>query len=262
MNQSEISDSPKSKQLVNKYYTTSSRVGCGTSSKLKDFELYRKVNGCPFFNTYEDASVSEIENAVLPFFRYYHLKRMSGIPFQFTIMLDAFNKRVYDLYQGKGAAFYSRCTKCFLNFYSLFHPAKKYRVIVPYYPYNINDIYGCSECILDTPHGIRLYSYNFSEDGIDSDDLDERGFRLQLAARAYHVDTGIKPTSMGVVYPFNKDVIYYNYKRSEKLEEFKGKELHRVRKYGSYCSACTERHCSPLIDSEDKYGWPVQFRKK
>lgn len=153
---------------------------------------------------------------------------------------------------------YKKLERYFTNYYALFHPSKKFKVITPFFPYKHDAIMGCSEVVMETKSGVRIYTYNFSDTGVGPEELNYHGFKLQLAARIFHIKTGIEAGSMACVYPASKTAVYYTYNPEEKLEEFIKTPPTPVRRYGSHCSICMQRFCVPLIDRTDKYGWKTQ----
>jgi len=199
--------------------------------------------------------VGSVEQILLPFFRFFQWKRMSNKgPISFSVWVKLFNERLSAFkLSAKDIKKYERYL---INYYSLFHPSKKYQVILPYYPYKVNGIQGCSEVIINSRGTIRIYTYSLEDVGVGPEDLNYYGFKLQCAGRAFHTQTGQKPGSLACVYPANKTVTYYTYNEDEKIDEFlKGEKKMPIRRYGTHCSYCMQKACAPLIDRSDRFGW-------
>lgn len=167
--------------------------------------------------------------------------------------------KYFSSYKGDPEKFtelYDKCKRYYINFFNLFHPYDTYDVLFPYFPYHYGEtIMGCAEAILETTRGIRLYAYDFGDDGVTSESLNKHGFKLQLAARIFHQITEREPTSMAVAYPATGWVTYYSYNPDEKVEEMVGNSNALIRRYGSHCAVCKVIGCKPLIDRDNKYGW-------
>jgi hypothetical protein len=197
--------------------------------------------------------VEELEEILLPFFRRFLKNRMNGRTVSYVTVLGEFNEYLANRKNPILPRDIKRCIRYFTNFYSLFHPSKKFEVILPYFPYKYSYISGCAEVVVRTRSGIRLYVYNFTEGPIDAECLNYEGFRLQLSGRIFKKLTGEVPTSLACVVPCSKTVIYYSYRDDEGLEEMTPNQM--VRRYGEHCAYCLQRNCSPLIDRNDRFGW-------
>jgi hypothetical protein len=223
---------------------------------ITDRELFFYLNSCPFFHTYNDGRVGELETILLPFFRRFLKVRHRSRSFKTWLLLfvDYLKKR--NIQAGENQ--YKKLVQTITNFYSLMHPSKKFDVLLPYFPYRWEYISGCVEGVVRTQSGIRIYTYDFSDNDLNVEGMNFNGFRLQLAARVFFRLTGLQPTSMGCIYPVFKAVTYYTYNPQENLEEMADNpNLPLSRKYGSYCAYCLQRNCTPLIDRQDKFGWRV-----
>jgi len=247
--------------LVNGTVTSSFKIG--KRDRISDEDLFYHLSSCPFFQTYRDGEVGRVEKTLLPLFRYYHLNRLRERKMSFarwTVMLGNYIKHEEGTDDFK--QFYKKIERYFVNFYSLFHPSKKYQVLSPFYPYRYNAFMGCAEVVLKTKSGVRIYCYNFGDEGVGPEDLNFYGFKLQCAARIYHLQTGEEPGSMAVVYPASKAVVYYTYNPGEEVEKYIEQNPMMIRRYGTHCGICTRIGCKPLIDRSDRYGWSYGDHQK
>lgn len=231
----------------------------GNSEYISEEDLFHYLAGCPFFETYRDEETDKMEKILTSFFRNYQMRRMTERPVRYQEWLNIFNKYLIaaKLEPHDMKRLYPKCRRYFTNFYALFHPSKKYKVLFPYFPYIYKPIKGCSEVVLESSNGVRLYCYDYSDQGVGPEELNRYGFRLQTAARIFHLQTGKEPSSMAVAFPSSKTVVYYTYNPEEKIEEMVGQVNTMVRRYGSYCADCTQQACKPLIDRTDRYGWSI-----
>ena len=221
---------------------------------ITDGELYYYLNSCPFFHTYNDGRVEETETILLPFFRRFLKKRMDK-PVAYKDALGALNEYLTNSKYTVLPKDLKKYLRYFTNLYSLLHPLKRFEILMPYFPYKFNYISGCSEVIIKSKAGIRMYVYDFTDEAIDGEGLNYNGFRLQLAARVFKLKTGLTPTSLACIYPATRTTTYYTYKDDEKFESMTVESDQFVRRYGLHCAYCLQRDCSPLIDRDDKYGW-------
>jgi hypothetical protein len=223
---------------------------------ITDGELFQHLNSCPFFHTYNDGEVGETEKVMLPFFRRFLKVRNNGNKSYMT-WLGELNDYLLRREDPVLPVDLKKYIRYFTNLYTLLHPSKKFEVVLPYFPYRYSYLTGCAEAIIKTKSGIRIYVYEFEDKDIDHEKLNFDGFRLQLAARIFHVKSGIAPTSLACIWPGSKAVVYYTYNENEKLENMIVEKKDFVRRYGSQCAYCLQRDCTPLIDRTDRYGWRV-----
>jgi hypothetical protein len=200
--------------------------------------------------------VEETETILLPFFRRFLKKRMKK-PQAYVTMLGELNEYLTNYKTPISPANLRTYIRYFSNFYSLLHPLKRFEVVLPYFPYKYDYLTGCSEVVIRSKAGIRIYVYDFTDGPVDGEDLNYNGFRLQLAACVYEKLTGITPTSLGCLYPGSKTVVYYTFRPDERLEEMISDKNQFIRRYGTHCAYCLQRNCTPLIDRKDRYGWRV-----
>lgn len=239
-----------------------------TKNRISDEELFYHVSSCPFFSTPRDGELEDPEGVLLPLFRYFHYRGMTKTHKSFSNYVGILNKYLISGVE-KGMNFqegYSeKLTRYFTNFYSLFHPRKRFVIILPFFPYRYRYLMGCTEVIVKTTSGIRIYAYNFADRKPTDRDLNYYGFKLQLAARVFHLKTGIDVTSMGMIMPANRVSIYYAYNPNEKLEEhletIKDNPSLFIRRYGDHCYECIHHDCRPIIDDDDKLGWGLMNSK-
>lgn len=233
--------------------TTSSKVD--KEGYISDEDLYYYLSSCPFFQTYQDEEVGRVETILLPFFRYYQWRRLTGRPnTSFSWWMKKFNTRL-SKFTMRDTKEHKKLERYLINYYALFHPSKAYDVILPYYPYRHGGIRGCAEVLIKSKDMYRIYCYNFTDEGVGPEDLNYYGFKLQCAARVFYLQTGLEVGSLACVYPASKAVVYYTYNPNENIETLIDENRALVRRYGSHCAVCTQKGCTPLIDKSDRYGW-------
>ena len=222
---------------------------------LTDHEVFNHLCGCPFFKRRhgtENTMDKKIE-VLYPLFRKYHLLSMDKRP-TFKNSFRWFQNRLIE--QGVlDATLYKSYERLFINFLQVFRKDSGIKVVLPYYPYRFHNIVGCAEVILKNPVGIHICDYDLSSYGIDGENMNHNGFRLQLAGRAFHTETGIEPATLSCIYLASKTITYFTYLPQEKIEGVTPNKEGMFRHYGIYCSDCEQRNCRPLIDNEEKYGW-------
>lgn len=222
---------------------------------ISENEWYHYINSCPFFQTYNDGKTGEYETLLYPFFRRFFFELLQDKPMSYNDKVVQLNEYLVNTKNVKSKMVLNKCLKHLSNFYYLFHPCKKYKVILPYFPYKLKFITGCTEAIIQTKSGIRMCNYDFTTDAITGESLNYNGFKLQLAARAFENYSNIKPTSLVCVYTYSKTPVYYSYNSDEKLEDMNLNLNNATRRYGTHCAYCMMRNCTPLIDRFDLYGW-------
>lgn len=229
---------------------------------ITDGELYYHLNSCPFFHTYNDGEVEETETILLPFFRRFLRERVGGKSVSYIASLGALNEYLTNYKNTILPKNIKKYIRYFTNFFYLLHPSKRFDVIVPYFPYRFNYLTGCTEVVIKTRSGIRMYTYDFTDGGVDAERLNYQGFLLQLGGRVFKQLTGLTPTSLACIYPGSKTVIYYSYNDKENLENRIIEEKDYTRRYGTHCAYCLQKNCSPLIDRNDRFGWKYSENEK
>lgn len=223
---------------------------------ITEKDLFYLINSCPFFQTYNDGEVGLYEGLLSDFLRRFFLNlQTEQYVVSYTETLVKLNDYLINVKNVRNKKVIRSCIVYFNNFYYLFHISKKYKVILPYFPYRLKHIIGCSDAIIETKAGIRMCIFDYNADAVNGESLNYNGFRLQLAARAFYNYTGIQPSSLVCCYLYSKTAVYYSYKHDEEYENILLNPSDCIRKYGSHCAYCMNRNCTPLIDRYDLYGW-------
>lgn len=227
---------------------------------ITDGELFYHLSSCPFFHTFNDGKVEEVETILLPFFRRFLKNKMSS-EFSYVTVLGELHAYLANKTSQILSTDLKVFNRHFSNFYSLLHPSKKFKVLLPYFPYKYDYLTGCAEVVIETKAGIRIYVYDFGESAIDAEVLNFNGFRLQLAGSIFKKLSGLTPTSLACLHTGSKTVVYYTFKDDEHLEEMITSKDQFLRRYGSHCAYCLQKDCSPLLDRSDRFGWKAKDMK-